>query len=71
MGCKNSANDAPIDTVIEFGGGIGKGDGPDGKRPNLESIVKKSLKWREHQAQYLPAINATTIRATAQQLLGA
>ena len=71
VGCMNSAIDAGIDTVIEFGGGIGKGDGPDGKRPNLESIVKKSLKWREHQAQYLPAINATTIRATAQQLLGA
>jgi hypothetical protein len=27
------------------------------------------LKWREHQAQYLPAINAATIRATAEQLL--
>ena len=33
-----------VDTIIEFGGGIGKGEGPDGKRPNLESIVKKSLK---------------------------
>ena len=71
VGCMNSAIDAGIDTVVEFGGGIGKGDGPDGKRPNLESIVKKSLKWREHQAQYLPSINAATIRATAQQLLGA
>jgi [acyl-carrier-protein] S-malonyltransferase len=71
VGCMNSAIDAGIDTIIEFGGGIGKGDGPDGKRPNLESIIKKSLKWREHQAQYLPSINAATIRATAQQLLGA
>jgi hypothetical protein len=43
--------------------------GPDGKRPNLETIVKKSLKWREHHAQYLPAISAATIRATAEQLL--
>jgi [acyl-carrier-protein] S-malonyltransferase len=67
--CINCAVDAGIDGVIEFGGGIGKGEGPDGKRPNLETIVKKSLKWREHQAQYLPAINATTIRATAEQLL--
>ena len=66
----NTAIDAGIDAVIEFGGGIGKGDGPDGKRPNLETIVKKSLKSREHQAQYLPAINAATIRATAEQLLG-
>ena len=65
-----AAIDAAFDIVIEFGGGIGKGEGPADKRPNLESIVKRSLKWREHQAQYLPAINAATIRATAQQLLG-
>ena len=70
VGCMNAAIDAQVDAVIEFGGGIGKGEGPEGKRPNLESIVKKSLKWREHQAQYLPAISAATIRATAQQLLG-
>lgn len=70
VSCMNTAIGAGIDTVIEFGGGIGKSDGPDGKRPNLETIVKKSLKWREHQAQYLPAINAATIRATAAQLLG-
>ena len=67
----NTAIDAGVDAVIEFGGGIGKGEGPDGKRPNLETIVKKSLKWREYQAQYLPAINAATIRATAEQLLAA
>jgi [acyl-carrier-protein] S-malonyltransferase len=67
--CMNTAIDAGVDTIIEIGGGIGKGEGPDGKRPNLESIVKKTLKWREHQAQYLPAINAATIRATAEQLL--
>jgi [acyl-carrier-protein] S-malonyltransferase len=69
VSCMNLAVDAGIDTVIEFGGGVGKGEGPDGKRPNLESIVKKSLKWREHQAQYFSAINAATIRATAEQLL--
>lgn len=68
VSCVNTAVDAGIDTVIEFGGGIGKGEGPEGKRPNLESIIKKSLKWREHRAQYLPAINAATIRATAEQL---
>jgi [acyl-carrier-protein] S-malonyltransferase len=68
VSCMNAAIDAGVDTIIEFGGGIGKGDGPDGKRPNLESIVKKSLKSREHQAQYLPAINAASVRATAQQL---
>jgi [acyl-carrier-protein] S-malonyltransferase len=69
VSCINMAVDSGVDAVIEFGGGIGKGEGPGGKRPNLESIIKKSLKWREHQAQYLPAINAATIRATAEQLL--
>jgi [acyl-carrier-protein] S-malonyltransferase len=69
VSCINTAVDAGVDTIVEFGGGIGKGEGPDGKRPNLESIVKKSLKSREYQAQYLPAINAVTIRATAEQLL--
>lgn len=68
--CMNATIDAGVDTVIEFGGGIGKGEDPDGKRPNLESIVKKSLKAREREATYLPAINAATIRATAAQLLG-
>jgi [acyl-carrier-protein] S-malonyltransferase len=68
VSCMNTAIDAGIDAVVEFGGGIGKGEGPDGKRPNLETIIKKSLKSREHQAQYLPAINAATIRATAEQL---
>jgi [acyl-carrier-protein] S-malonyltransferase len=67
--CINGAIDEGIDAVIEFGGGIGKGDGPEGKRPNLETIVKKSLKWREYQAEYLPAINTATIRATAEHLL--
>jgi len=66
--CMNAAIDAGVDTIVEFGGGIGKGEGPDGKRPNLESIVKKSLKAREHQAQYLPAINAASLRSTAQHL---
>jgi [acyl-carrier-protein] S-malonyltransferase len=69
VSCINAAVDLGLDTVVELGGGIGKGEGPDGKRPNLETIVKKSLKWREHQAQYLPAITAATIRTTAEQLL--
>jgi [acyl-carrier-protein] S-malonyltransferase len=70
VACMSTAMDNGFDTVIELGGGIGKGEGPADKRPNLESVVKRSLKTREHQAQYLPAINAATIRATAQQLTG-
>jgi [acyl-carrier-protein] S-malonyltransferase len=69
VACMNTVISAGIDTVVEFGGGIGKGEGPDGKRPNLESIIKKSLKAREREATYLPAINAASIRATAEALL--
>jgi [acyl-carrier-protein] S-malonyltransferase len=71
VSCMNTAIDAGIDAVVEFGGGIGKGEGPEGKRPNLESIVKKSLKWREHQAAYQSAINVATIRAAGEALGGA
>jgi [acyl-carrier-protein] S-malonyltransferase len=71
VACMNTAIDFGIDTIIEFGGGLGKGDGPDNKRPNLESIIKKSLKWREREAAYLPAINAAGIRSAASQLLDA
>jgi [acyl-carrier-protein] S-malonyltransferase len=68
VGCMNAAIDIGVDTIVELGGGIGKGDGPEGKRPNLESIVKKSLKSREHQAEYLSAINAASVRASAERL---
>ena len=67
--CMNAAIDSGIDTIVELGGGIGKGEGAQNKRPNLESIVKKSLKLRGREAQYLPAINVAGIRAAAAQLL--
>ncbi|HEU4617293.1 MAG TPA: hypothetical protein VFV10_04595, partial [Gammaproteobacteria bacterium] len=71
IACMTAAIDAGVDTILEFGGGIGKGASPAEKRPNLEGIVKKTLKWREHDAQYLPAINAAGIRSAAQQLVAA
>ncbi len=69
--CMNTALDAGIETIVELGGGIGKGAGPGEKRPNLEGIVKKSLKSRDHQAHYLPAVNSAGVRAAGQQLIGA
>ena len=67
LSCMTAAFDEGVDAVYEFGGGIGKGEGPEGKRPNLESIVKKSLKWRGHEAEYVAAIGAASIREAAQQ----
>ena len=67
--CMNTALDSGVDTIVELGGGIGKSEGAESKRPNLESIVKKSLKLKGREALYLPAINVAGIRAAAAQLL--
>lgn len=66
IGCMNSAIDFGTTSIYEFGGGIGSGTGPAEKRPNLEGIVKKSLKWRKHEATYVPLINVATLREAAQ-----
>ncbi len=67
--CMNTAFDLGVDCIIEFGGGIGKREEPENKRPNLEGIVKKSLKFADYEAQYVPAINAVSIRAAAEALI--
>ena len=66
--CMRFAVSAGIDTIVEFGGGIGKGETPAEKRPNLESVAKKALKSLDHEAQYVAAINADTLRSAADQL---
>lgn len=63
MGCMRHALDAGVDTFIEFGGGIGTGETPAEKRPNLESIIKKACRGRE--VRYFPAINVETIETAA------
>jgi [acyl-carrier-protein] S-malonyltransferase len=68
--CLSHALEQGFDIFIEFGGGIGKSPGPEGRRPNLEGIVKKSLKFTGHEAQYIPAINVATIHAAAESLTG-
>ena len=68
VGCLQTAVQSGINTFIEFGGGIGRSDTPDGMRPNLESIIKKTLRLADHDALYLPAINRQTIEKTAQLL---
>ena len=66
--CMRAAIGTGAGTIIELGGGIGKGDGPATKRPNLGSIVLKTLKSLGAQAKYLPAINAAGIRAAAEYI---
>ena len=54
-----------IEMVIEFGGGIGGGDGPEGKRPNLEGMIKKTLRGSDKQVHYLAAINSQSQKEAA------
>jgi [acyl-carrier-protein] S-malonyltransferase len=70
VACLGTAIEHGIDTFVEFGGGLGKTDDPAERRPNLESIIKKTLRSREYTADYLAAINCDSIRAAAEQLLG-
>ena len=54
-----------IKMIIEFGGGIGTASEPDGKRPNLESMIKKALRTADRDAQYLSAINVRSLKQAA------
>jgi [acyl-carrier-protein] S-malonyltransferase len=51
-----------VEMIIEFGGGIGTASEPDGKRPNLEGMIKKTLRSSGHEALYLAAINSRSLK---------
>ena len=51
--------------IFEFGGGIGSAETPDGKRPNLEGMIKRASKAAEYEAQYRSAINVPSVKETA------
>ena len=55
-----------ITTIIEFGGGIGKATEPEGKRPNLEGMIKKAMHAAGHEALYMPVINIESLKNTAE-----
>ncbi|MCP3867360.1 MAG: ACP S-malonyltransferase [Gammaproteobacteria bacterium] len=64
-GCLQTAIDDGINQFVEFGGGIGRGDGPADMRPNLEGIIKKFTRRIRPKPAYKAAINIETIRETA------
>jgi [acyl-carrier-protein] S-malonyltransferase len=64
--CMQTAARRGVDCIIEFGGGIGKGDDPSDKKPNLQSIIAKNLRALDHEAEYVPAINVATLKAAAE-----
>ena len=57
-----------IDMIFEFGGGIGKAEEPEGKRPNLEGMIKKTLRASDHEAGYLSVINSGTMSEAADRV---
>ncbi|MEZ4701810.1 MAG: ACP S-malonyltransferase [Rhodothermales bacterium] len=57
-----------VNIVFEFGGGIGKGDGPASKRPNLQSITKRAFQGVDRHGLYFPAINVETIEDAARSM---
>ena len=65
VGCLNSAIAQQVTTFVEFGGGLGAEEGPVAKRPNLEGIIRKTLKASGVEARHIAAINCETLRAAA------
>ena len=63
-GIQQAMNDG-INAIIEFGGGIGRGEGPEAKRPNLQSVTKKAFQGQEMHGLYFPAINVQTLKESA------
>ena len=64
-----TAGDRNPTAIIEFGGGIGRGDTPDAKRPNLEGIVKKTFRGKDTPPAYHAVINERSLEKTAQTIL--
>ena len=54
-----------LNTFIEFGGGIGKGDTPVDKKPNLAAIIKKATRKADVPPSYHAVINCDSLLETA------
>jgi [acyl-carrier-protein] S-malonyltransferase len=59
-----------INMIVEFGGGIGSATEPEDKRPNLEGMIKKTLRTSGYQAQYHSVINSQSLKNTVDFALG-
>ena len=60
---------AGADLLIEFGGGLGRGETPASKRPNLEGMVKKTWRDADQRPEYLAVINSKTLEESALALV--
>lgn len=55
-------------TLVEFGGGIGKGETPAEKKPNLAGIVKKTFRRHDNPPEYVGIINEETLAQAVARL---
>ncbi len=59
-----------VATMVEFGGGIGKGETPAEMRPNLEGMVKKTLRGTDFEVDYRSVINNESLAAAVSAVTG-
>ena len=58
-----------ISMVVEFGGGIGPGTGPESKRPNLQGMIVKAQRSIGLKADYHAVINLESLKKTVGSVL--
>lgn len=56
--------EAGVDVVIEFGGGLGNGDDPATKRPNLAGTIMRAFRRVSPRPKYYSVINCKTLEDT-------
>jgi len=59
-----------VHTIVEFGGGIGKGETPAEKRPNLAGVTNKAIQSVNQYGRYIPAINCQTLAQSVPMVSG-
>ena len=65
VGCMQWAVDNGVTSFLELGGGIGHGETPAEKRPNLQGILKKYCRVAGHEADIQAVINTASAQALA------
>ncbi len=57
-----------VDTIIEFGGGLGQGSNPSEKRPNLAGMIARAFRRVKPRPAYYSVISEHTLQNTLAQL---
>lgn len=63
IGCMQWAVDNGVTSFLELGGGIGRGQTPAEKRPNLNAMLRKFCRSAGHDAEIRAVINAADAQA--------